>query len=105
MHVAPTADFAVFKPERPIENVGGDVELNSDGFAVSQPAYILGYPYGLSLQPRMSTQQLPLVKGCIISGIRTDEDDVQIIYRCHSKSPYLNYSLSCSSSSVDFFMV
>ena len=52
MDVAPTADFAIFRMTKPIVDVGADVPLTSDGFGFSQAAYILGYPFGLSLRCR-----------------------------------------------------
>ena len=80
MDVAPTADFAVFKLAFPIEDVGGEVPLNFDSYVFGQQAYILGYPYNMSFQPWSSNQQLPIVKSCIVGGMETRGDGVQLLF-------------------------
>lgn len=80
--VAPKADFAVFRLPQPIrvsKNASDDVPLNST-LIMSQPAFILGYPYELTFNPKGSTQHLPMVKGCIVAGNQTDEDGVAVFF-------------------------
>jgi S1-C subfamily serine protease len=67
--------------QNPILDIGADVTLTSDDFFYSQSAYILGYPYALSSRPHSaSPQRLPIVKSCIISGVETDAEGVDLLY-------------------------
>ncbi len=80
INVAPAADFAIFRMETPIE-VEDDIPLDSAGFFYTQPAYILGFPYGLSLQVDVaSPRRMPIVKSCIISGSGFTDDGVAVLY-------------------------
>jgi hypothetical protein len=69
----------VFRLQNPIE-VGDDVPLTSQDMYITQPAFILGYPYELSFTVEGTVQQLPIVKSCIVAGLTTDEDGVFILY-------------------------
>lgn len=66
------ADVAVFEVGRALVPADLALEVRSDGMVYSDDAYILGYPYGLTLATTgEEPQHLPVVKKGILSASNT----------------------------------
>jgi len=76
----PQVDIVALAPDKPIAR-RMTIVAGSDGLAIGQDVYFLGFPYGLATQLEQPvTRHLPFVKKAILSAVDDRRDSGGVLY-------------------------